>query len=104
MQKGWKTARELEVLPSSGRRRQPLVDELLHAIALRLTGHDISLRIDVEAVEMEELARLAPGSSDVADLFERYAIENRDAFVRAVRDVDETLPGIGRQRNPECRA
>src|SRR6266850_2901094 len=83
---------------------QPLVDELLHAVALRLAGHDISLRIDVEAVQMEELARLAPGSADVADLFERRAIQNRDAFVRAVRDVDETLLRIGRQRNAECRA
>src|SRR5437879_8052220 len=55
----------------SGRRRQPLVDELLHAVALRLAGYDISLRINVEAVQMEELTRLAPGSADVADLFER---------------------------------
>jgi len=31
-------------------RRQPLVDKLLHAVALRLTGHDISLRVDVETV------------------------------------------------------
>src|SRR5439155_20579473 len=87
-----------------GRRRQPLVDELLHAVALRLAGHDISLGIDVEAVQMEELARLASGSADVADLFERRAIQNRDALVRAVRDVDETLLRIGRQRNAECRA
>src|SRR6266704_6376296 len=64
-----------------GRRRQPLVDELLHAVALRLAGHDISLRIDVEAVQMEELARLAPGSAYVADFVERCAIQKRDAFV-----------------------
>src|SRR6266478_5185316 len=83
---------------------QPLVDELLHAVALRLAGHDISLRIDVEAVYMEELARLAPGSADVADLLERLAIQNRDAFVRSVRDVHETLLRIGRQRHAECRA
>src|SRR2546426_8862896 len=83
---------------------QPLVDELLHAVALRLAGHDISLRIDVETVYMEELARLAPGSADVADLLERLAIQNRDAFVRAVGDVHETLLRIGRQRHAECRA
>src|SRR5437899_1394022 len=53
---------------------------------------------------MEELARLAPGTADVADLFERLAIQNRDAFVRAVRDVDETLLRIGREGNAECRA
>src|SRR5262245_2797574 len=80
-----------------------LVDELLHAVALRLTGHDISLRIDVEAVQMEELARLAPWPADVADLLKRCAIQNRDAFIRAVRDVEKTLRGIGRQRNAECR-
>src|SRR5262245_53986479 len=92
----------LHILP--GCRRQPFVNELLHAVALRLAGHDIALRIDVEAVYMEELARLAPGSADVADLFERFAIENRDALVRAVRDVGETLLRIGRQRYAECRA
>src|SRR5215831_18188239 len=94
--------RACDFLP--GRRRQPLVDELLHAVALRLTGHDIPLRVDVEAVQMKELASLAPGSADVADLFERGAIQNRDPFVRPVRDVDETLLGISRQRNAECRA
>src|SRR5260370_313814 len=31
----------------SGRvRRQPLVDELLHAVPLRLAGHEIAIRID----------------------------------------------------------
>ena len=40
----------------------------------------------------------------MADLFERRTIQDRDAFVRAVRDVDETLLRIGRQRNAECRA
>src|SRR5438552_17063216 len=65
----------------SGRCRQALVNEFLHAVALRLARHDISLRIDVEAVQMEELAGLAPGSADVADLFERLAIQNRDTFV-----------------------
>src|SRR5262245_66336754 len=53
---------------------------------------------------MEELAGLAPGSADMADFFERLAIQDRDALVRAVGDVDETLLGIGRQRNSECRA
>src|SRR5207245_8387045 len=91
-----------QILPGCG--RQPLVDELLHAVALRLAGHDIPLRINVQAVQMEELARLAPGTADVADLFERLAIQNRDAFVRAVRDVDETLLRIGREANAECRA
>src|SRR6266849_8746474 len=51
---------------------------------------------------MEELARLAPGSADVADLFKRRSIQDRDTFVRSVRDIDETLFGVGRQRNAEC--
>src|SRR5262245_35996247 len=76
-----KTSMRLEASILSCRCRQPLVDELLHAVALRLTGHDIPLRVDVETVQMKELAGLAPGSADVADLFERCAIENRDAFV-----------------------
>src|SRR5256885_5115777 len=88
----------------SGRGGEAFVNELLHAVALRLTGDDISLRIDVEAVQMEKLARLAPGPADVADFFERLAIQNRDALVRAVRNVDETLVRIGRQRNAECGA
>jgi hypothetical protein len=46
-------------------RRHTLVDELLHEGVLRLTGHDISLRIDAEAVQMEELAGLAPWHADV---------------------------------------
>ena len=58
------------------RRRQPLEDKLLHAIALRLAGHEIAVRIDAEAVEMEELARLASGSGDVADLFKRRPIQD----------------------------
>src|SRR5438046_2044995 len=61
-----------QILP--GRRRQPLVDELLHTVALRLAGHDISLRIDVEAVQMEELAGLASRPSDMTNLLERCAI------------------------------
>src|SRR5437762_2536923 len=83
----------------SGGGGQSFVNELLHAVALRLTGDDISLRIDVKAVQMEELARFPPGPTDVADFFERLAIENCNALVRAVRDVDETLFRIGRQRN-----
>ncbi len=59
------------------------------------------MRIDAETVQMEELTRLAPGGAEVADLFERRAIEDCDPFVRAVRDVDETLLRIGRQRNAE---
>jgi hypothetical protein len=39
--------------------------ELLHEGVLRLTGHDIFLRIDAEAVQMEELAGLAPWPADV---------------------------------------
>jgi len=54
---------------------------------LRLTGHDISLRIDIEAVQMKELAGFATWPADVANLFKRCAIQNRDAFARAVRDV-----------------
>ena len=53
---------------------------------------------------MEELARLAPGPADVTDLFERCAIENRNALVGAIRDVEETLRRIGRQTDAECRA
>src|SRR5437660_4894586 len=88
----------------SGRGGQAFINELLHPVALRLTGDDISLRIDVEAVQMDKLARLAPGPADLADFFERLAIQNRDALVRAVRNVDETLVRIGRQRNAECGA
>ena len=50
---------------------------------------------------MVELSRLAAGAADLADLFQRGAIEDRDSFVRAVRDVDETLLRIGRQRHAE---
>src|SRR5213594_2454141 len=88
----------------SGRGGQTFVNELLHPVALRLTSHDIALRIDVEAVQMEELARLAPRPADVTNLFERLAVQNRDALIRAVGDVDEPLFGIGRQRNSEGRA
>src|SRR5258708_32136043 len=89
---------------SGRRRRQPLVDEFLHAVALRLAGHEIAVRVDPETVPMEEFTGLAPGSADVADLVERRAIQDRDTFVRAVRDVDETLLRIGRQRDAECSA
>src|SRR4051794_8494131 len=71
------------------RRRQPLVDELLHPIALGLAGDEIAARIDPEAVQVVELARLAPGSADLADLLERSAVENGDALVGAVGDVEE---------------
>src|SRR5437870_6636563 len=88
----------------SGHGGQAFINELLHPVALRFAGHDIALRIDVEAVQMEELARFPAGPADVADFFERLAIQNRNALVRAVCDVDETLVRIGRQRNAECGA
>jgi hypothetical protein len=72
---------------SRRRRRQTLVDELLDAIALGFTRHEIAARIHSEAVRMIELAGLAPGAADLADLFERRAIENGDALVGAVGDV-----------------
>ena len=53
---------------------------------------------------MKEFTRLAPGSADVADLLERGTIEDCDALVGAVRDVDETLLRVGRQRDAECSA
>src|SRR5258706_16312273 len=66
----------------AGGGREPLEDKFLHPVALRFTGHDVALRIDVQAVQMEELACLAPWPADVADLFKRCAIQDRDAFVR----------------------
>src|SRR5438445_7998553 len=97
-------ARASHRILSAPRRRQPFVDKLLNTVALRLAGHEIAVRIDAEAVEMKELARLASGSADVADLFKRRAIQDCDTFVRAVRDVGETLLRIGRQGNAECSA
>src|SRR6516225_1178919 len=89
---------------SGRRRRQPLEHELLHPVALGFAGHEIAVGIDPEAVQVEELAGLAAGAADMADLFEGGAIQDGDAFVRAVGDVKETLFRIGRQRNAECRA
>src|SRR5262249_43639272 len=86
------------------RRRQTFEDEFLHAIALRLARHDVALWVDVQAVEVEELARLAPRPSDMANLLERRAVENCDALVRTVGDVEEALFRIGRQADAECRA
>src|SRR5262245_11867165 len=89
---------------SDRRRRQPLVDEPLHPVALRLAGHQIAARIDAEAVDVEELTRLATRPADVAELLQRRAIADRDPFVRTVCDVEEALRGIGRQRDTERRA
>jgi hypothetical protein len=72
---------------SRRRRRQTLVDELLNAIAPRFTRHEIAARIHSEAGRMIELAGLAPGAVDLADLLERRAIENGNALVGAVGDV-----------------
>src|SRR6266550_808986 len=94
-------SRSLSQFLSACRGGKPLVDELLHAVALRFPGHEIALRINAEAMDMVELSRLAAGAADLADLFQRGAIEDRDPFVRAVRDVDKTLLRIGRQRHAE---
>src|SRR5262249_22929606 len=80
-----------------------LVDEPLHPVALRLARHQIAARIDAEAVDVVELARLAAGPADMAELPQRRAIEDRDPFVRAVCDIEEALLGIGRQRDAERR-
>ena len=53
-------------------------------------------------MDVEELARLASRSTDLADLFERGTIEDRDAFVRAVRDVEETLLRIAGSATPNA--
>ena len=50
---------------------------------MRLAGHDVPFRIDAEAVQVKELARLAAGASDMTDLLERLAIQDRDALVGA---------------------
>src|ERR671930_1709338 len=76
---------------SDCRCRQPLVDEFLHAVALRLARHEIAARIDAEAVDVEELTRLAARPADMAELLQRRPIEDRDPFVRAVCDVEEAL-------------
>src|SRR5258708_31013629 len=57
--------------------------------------------MDIEAGEVKYLPDLAPDAADVTNLFERGAIQNRNAFVRAIRDVEETLRRIGRQPNTE---
>ena len=77
-------------------RRKPLEDEFLHAIALRLAGDQVALRVNAETVDVVELAGLATRTADLADLFEGGAVENRNPVVRAVRYVSETLFGIGR--------
>jgi len=50
---------------------------------------------------VKELARLAAGSANVADLLKRRAIQDRDTFFDPSGNVDETLLRIGRQRNAE---
>src|SRR5262245_11835194 len=89
---------------SDCRRRQPLVDEFLHPVALRLAGHQIAARIDAEAVDVEEFTGSAAGPADMAELLQRRAIEDRDPFVRAVCDIEEALLWIGRERHAEGRA
>jgi hypothetical protein len=73
----------------------PLINELLHAIALRLASDDVALRIGREAVNVKELAGLAARAPDRPDQFERAAVQDRDAFVRAVGDVQEPLLRVG---------
>src|SRR6185436_4874856 len=85
-------------------RGQPLVDELLHAISLRLAGHDVAFRIDAQAVQVKELTRLPAGPADLAELLERPPIENRDALVGPVRDVQEPLLRIGGEADAERAA
>ena len=53
---------------------------------------------------MKELARLPARPADVADLLERLAIQDRDALVRPVRDIQEPLLRVGRESDAERRA
>src|SRR5262249_40112836 len=75
----------------------------LYAVALRLPCNQIPLRIDPQAVQVEELARLAAGSAEVADLLERRPIQDRDALVGSIGDVQESLLRIRRERDAKGR-
>src|SRR5262245_517616 len=50
---------------------------------------------------MKELACLPAGTADVTDLLERPAIQDRDALVRTIRNVQKPLLRIRREPDAE---
>ena len=85
-----------EPIPRVLFRQQSFVEELLDAHTPATRQSRCSLRIDAEAVQVKELSGLPAGPADGADLLERLPIQDRDALVGTVRDVQEALLRIGR--------
>src|SRR5215470_12695282 len=75
-----------------GDRLHPLVEEPLQAAAVVGFGRvDVALRVGGDAVHGVELAGHLAAVAEAREDFQRLAIENPDAFVFAVGEVDELL-------------
>src|SRR5580765_4171214 len=88
-----------------GHRLHPLVEEALQAAAVVGLGRvDVPLRVGGDAVDGVELAGHLAAVAEAGEDLERLPIENPDLLVLAVREVDELLLRIVRERDVPGRA
>src|SRR5580765_4933289 len=82
-----------------------LVDELLQPLPLvRLGGVEVAFRIRGDAVNAEELSRLAAAVAEVGDLFQRLAQDDAHLLVAAVGHEEVALLRVARERDVPDRA
>src|SRR5689334_5444565 len=81
-------------------RREALVDELLHALALVGLGCiDVALRVGRDAVDGVELAGLPAAVAERGEFGHRQSIEDMNLLVGAVGEVEVFLVAILREGN-----
>src|SRR6202163_4937336 len=86
-------------------RRQALVNKLLDALpVIGLGGEYVALRIRGDAVYGVEFTRLPPAVAEAGHHFQRFAIDDPDLLVGAVRQEDIFLLRIFRKRDIPDRA
>src|SRR5439155_6379591 len=84
---------------------EALVHKLLQPLtAIRFGRVEVALRVGRDAVDGVELSRLAAAVAKRRQLGERFAIEDMDLFVRAIRQVEILLLRILRERNVPRRS
>src|SRR5262249_2960983 len=77
-----------------------LVDKLLHALTLVGLGRvDVALGVGGDRVDAEKLAGLASAAAEAGQFRHRRAIDNANALVLPVGQIDEALPRIARERD-----
>src|ERR671914_303601 len=81
-------------------RTDPLVDELLQALALVRFGRvDVALRVHRNTVDAEELAGLPAAVAEARENLHRVALDDVDLLVLAIRQIDVPLLRILRERD-----